>query len=229
MPLLILQAVCKQYGAPDAAAAVRVLDGVSLTVEAGEALAVVGPSGCGKSTLLNIVGGLDRPTSGTVTLDGRELGRLSEEALADVRNARIGFVFQQHHLLPQCTVLENVLIPTLAVRRSRAERQADAERAEALLARVGLATRRHHRPGLLSGGESQRAAVVRALINRPRLLLADEPTGSLDRAGARALGDLLTDLNRDEGVALIIVTHNLELAGRMGTVYTLDNGRLMAG
>jgi lipoprotein-releasing system ATP-binding protein len=225
-PVLELTAICKVYGAPDSPAALRVLDGISLRVEAGESLAVVGPSGCGKSTLLNIIGGLDRPTSGTVMLDGRDLGLLSEDALAGLRNGLIGFVFQQHHLLPQCTVLENVLLPTLATRRSRAQRQADAGRAEALLERVGLADRRNHRPGLLSGGESQRAAVVRALINRPRLLLADEPTGSLDHASARALGDLLVELNRAEGIALVVVTHSPELAGRMGAGYALADGRL---
>jgi ABC-type lipoprotein export system ATPase subunit len=164
-----------------------------------------------------------------VTLDGRDLGLLSEDALAGLRNGLIGFVFQQHHLLPQCTVLENVLLPTLATRRSRAQRQADTGRAEALLERVGLADRRNHRPGLLSGGESQRAAVVRALINRPRLLLADEPTGSLDHASARALGDLLVELNRVEGIALVVVTHSPELAGRMGAGYALADGRLTRG
>jgi ABC-type lipoprotein export system ATPase subunit len=225
-PVLELKAVCKEYDAPDSPTPLRVLDGIGLRVDAGESLAVVGPSGCGKSTLLNIIGGLDRPTSGTVTLEGRDLVGLSEDALADLRNSLIGFVFQQHHLLPQCTVLENVLLPTLAARRSRAQRQADAARAETLLERVGLADRRNHRPGQLSGGESQRAAVVRALINRPRLLLADEPTGSLDHASARALGDLLVALNRAEGVALVVVTHSLELAGRMGAGYALADGRM---
>ncbi len=226
MPLLELEDVCKHYGTAESPAAVRVLDGISLTVKAGESLAVVGPSGCGKSTLLNLIGGLDRPTSGSVTLNGKNLGQLNEELLAGIRSREIGFVFQQHLLLPQCTVLENVLIPTLVVPRSRAERQEDAARATALLERVGLADRHSQRPGRLSGGESQRAAVVRALINRPRLLLADEPTGSLDLASARALGDLLTELNQNDGLALVVVTHSMELAARLGSVCTLENGRL---
>ncbi len=226
MSLLELDAVCKQYGETGVPTAIRVLDGISLRVGAGASLAVVGPSGCGKSTLLNIMGGLDRPTAGSVKLDGQELGALPDEALARLRNRSVGFVFQQHHLLPPCTVLENVLIPTLAARRTRAERQADIERAEGLLERVGLADRRHHRPGCLSGGEAQRAAVVRALINRPRLLLADEPTGSLDQAAARSLGDLLVELHTAGGVTLIVVTHSRELAERMGTVHDLANGGL---
>jgi len=229
MPLLELESLCKRYGDLDTPAVIRVLDRISLTVDDGESLAIVGPSGCGKSTLLNLIGGLDRPTSGSVTLAGRELGRLPEEALADVRNREIGFVFQQHLLLPQCTVLENVLLPTLASRRSRAERRADADRARTLLARVGLGDRQNHRPAQLSGGESQRAAVVRALINQPRLLLADEPTGSLDAEAARMLGDLLAELNHDEGVTLLVVTHSVELAQRMTQVYRLENGRLERG
>ncbi len=226
MSHLELDAVCKQYGETGSPAAIRVLDGVSLRVETGASLAVVGPSGCGKSTLLNIMGGLDRPTTGSVRLDGRDLAALPEEALAHLRNREIGFVFQQHHLLPPCTVLENVLIPTLAGRRTRAGRREDTDRAESLLERVGLADRRHHRPGRLSGGEAQRAAVVRALINRPRLLLADEPTGSLDQAAARSLGDLLAELHADDGVTLIVVTHSRELADRMESVLELANGRL---
>jgi len=226
MSLLELDAVRKQYGEAGTPGAIRVLGGISLRVEAGASLAVVGPSGCGKSTLLNIMGGLDRPTAGSVKLDGQELASLPDEALARLRNRAIGFVFQQHHLLPPCTVLENVLVPTLAARRTRAERRADIERAEGLLERVGLADRRHHRPGRLSGGEAQRAAVVRALINRPRLLLADEPTGSLDQAAARSLGDLLAELHTADGVTLIVVTHSRELADRMETVHELVNGRL---
>ena len=226
MPLLELDAVSKHYGAADSPTCVRVLDGLNLRVEAGASLAIVGPSGCGKSTLLNIVGGLDRPTTGAIRLDGRDLGALLDAELAAIRNRTIGFVFQQHHLLPQCSVLENVLIPTLATRRSRPDRQADADRARDLLERVGLADRQHHRPGQLSGGESQRVALVRALINQPRLLLADEPTGSLDQTTAGDLANLLADLHADQGITLIVVTHSRELAARMGTLYTLDKGRL---
>src|SRR5262249_50685471 len=198
-------------------------------------LAIVGPSGSGKSTLLQIIGTLDRPTSGTVTLDNQDLNQLDELQLAAVRNREIGFVFQAHYLLPQCTVMENVLVPTLA---KSAQAAADAvpkqtesleARAEKLLKRVGLAERALHRPGELSGGERQRAAVVRALINRPRLLLADEPTGSLDHASAQQLGQLLIELNQEEAVTLIVVTHALELARRMKKVWRLSDGRLVQG
>ncbi len=226
MAYLELYAVSKRYGAADTPAAIDVLEGVSMTLDAGESMAVVGPSGCGKSTLLNLIGALDRPTAGSVRLDGEPLENLSEEQLAGIRNRKIGFVFQQHHLLPQCTVLENVLIPTLATRRTGAERSADADRAISLLDRVGLTERRDHRPGRLSGGEMQRTAVVRALINRPKLLLSDEPTGSLDQHSAQALGDLLAELNRTEHLALMVVTHSMELARRMHRIYRLENGSL---
>ncbi len=229
--LLRLTDVTRRYDAPDGgrAASIAVLAGVSLEVQCGESLAIVGPSGSGKSTLLQIIGTLDRPSSGTVLLDGQDLGRLDEEQLAKVRNQQIGFVFQAHYLLPQCTVLENVLVPTLAERtRDRAGAEAPAARAQRLLARVGLAGRLAHRPGQLSGGERQRVAVVRALINQPQLLLADEPTGSLDQGSAQQLAQLLLELNREEGVALIVVTHARDLAQRMGRVLELKNGRLSA-
>jgi lipoprotein-releasing system ATP-binding protein len=222
-PLLELRAVCKRYG--EGPAAVDVLGGVDLTLEAGASLAVLGPSGCGKSTLLNCIGTLDRPTSGEVLLEGADWQRLAPLAIARLRARRIGFVFQLHHLLPQCTVLENVLLPTLADPASHGPEA--AERAERLLERVGLSARRHHRPGELSGGERQRAAVVRALINRPALLLADEPTGSLDAASAESLGDLLAGLNREEGVTLIVATHSPELARRMARTGRIHAGRLL--
>ena len=223
--LLELHDVVKTYESPGGGPPTTVLDGVSLRVQAGESLAVVGPSGSGKSTLLNIIGALDRPTSGRVVLDGRDLATLGETALAEVRNRQIGFVFQLHHLLPQCTVLENVLVPTLPGGSG-----GDAEaRARALLERVGLADRLAYFPGQLSGGERQRVAVVRALINQPRLLLADEPTGSLDRASAENLADLLAGLNREQGVTLIMVTHAPHLARRMGRVLELRDGRLVPG
>jgi ABC-type lipoprotein export system ATPase subunit len=201
-----------------------VLRDVNLTVAPGESLAIVGPSGCGKSTLLNIIGTLDRPTAGSVALDGHDLAQLSDKQLAAVRNQRIGFIFQAHHLLPQCTVLENVLVPTLA---PGSKTDGAEERARRLLDRVGLGHRLDHRPGQLSGGERQRAAVVRALINRPALLLADEPTGALDRASSDNLATLLTELNREENVALIVVTHAPELAAKMGTTYELVDGSLV--
>ncbi len=244
-PLLQLTGVIKRYLSLGTTNPVPVLDGISLTVAPGETLAIVGPSGSGKSTLLQIIGTLDRPTSGEVLLDGKNLAALDDVQLATVRNRQIGFVFQSHYLLPQCTVMENVLVPTLAAvgqasRLSPSEkineksetgatpvlRETPTARAERLLKRVGLAERLHHRPGQLSGGERQRVAVVRALINQPQLLLADEPTGALDHASAAALGQLLVELNKEEGVTLIVVTHALELAKRMGRVLTLSDGRL---
>ncbi len=225
-PLLRLQHITRRYDGPGGGGALTVLDGVSLEVGRGEALAIVGPSGSGKSTLLQIIGTLDRPTSGEVALDGRDLGQLDEAGLAEVRNRQFGFVFQAHYLLPQCTVLENVLVPSL-VCKDRAIRLEAGPRAERLLARVGLGDRLSHRPGQLSGGERQRVAVVRALINQPKLLLADEPTGALDQASAAGLGQLLLELNREDGVTLIVVTHSRELAQRMGRVLDLKNGKLV--
>jgi lipoprotein-releasing system ATP-binding protein len=225
-PLLNLVNITRRYDSPDGAGALTVLDQVSLEVAHGEALAIIGPSGSGKSTLLQIIGTLDRPTSGTVSLDGQDLSGLDDPQIAEVRNRQVGFVFQAHYLLPQCTVWENVLVPTLACSDAALRKGAD-ERADRLLKRVGLAERKSHRPGELSGGERQRVAVVRALINQPQLLLADEPTGSLDHASAQSLGQLLLDLNREEGVTLIVVTHALELARRMGRVLELKDGRLL--
>jgi len=222
-PLLELRAVTKRYG--EGPTAVDVLGGVDLVLERGASLAVLGPSGCGKSTLLNCIGTLDRPTSGEVLLDGADWQRLAPAEIARLRAHRIGFVFQLHHLLPQCTVWENVLLPTLA--DPTAPDPEAPERAARLLERVGLSARRNHRPGELSGGERQRAAVVRALINRPALLLADEPTGSLDAASAESLGDLLAGLNREEGVTLIVATHSPELAARMARTGRLHEGRLL--
>jgi lipoprotein-releasing system ATP-binding protein len=224
--LLRLTRVTKRYDAPDKADGLMVLNEVSFDLTRGESLAIVGPSGSGKSTLLNIIGTLDRPTSGSVSLNGQDLGALEDQQLADVRNSQIGFVFQSHYLLPQCTVLENVLVPTLATDEAAARDDA-SERAGRLLKRVGLGQRMSHRPGELSGGERQRVAVVRALINQPQLLLADEPTGSLDQTSARDLGQLLLELNREEGVTLIVVTHARELAQRMGRVLELKEGRLV--
>lgn len=224
--MLELIDVVKEYSAPSAGDNLKVLDGVSLKVEKGTSLAVVGPSGSGKSTLLNIIGGLDRPTSGKVMLDGSDLGSLGDHQLSRVRNLKIGFVFQLHHLLPQLTVLENVLVPTLAG-MTKSDRNEDAQRAESLLERVGLADWIGHRPGELSGGQMQRVAVVRALINEPSLLLADEPTGSLDKAASENIADLLVELNETDGVTLIAVTHSTELADRMGKVFKISDGKLI--
>ena len=189
----------------------------------GESIAIVGPSGCGKSTLLNIIGTLDQPTTGKVMLDGQDLNTLDGNALAALRNREIGFIFQSHHLLPQCTVMENVLVPTLAHGQTTAT---DEELGRRLLERVDLGDRLAHRPGQLSGGERQRVAVVRALINQPKLLLADEPTGALDQAIADKLGQLLVELNQEENVTLITVTHSGDLANRMARTLELMDGHL---
>ena len=223
--LLRLTEVSKRYESPTGAEAVSVLRDISIEIGRTESVAVVGPSGSGKSTLLNIIGTLDRPTSGQVLLDGQDLSQLDDLRLATVRNREIGIIFQAHHLLPQCTVLENVLVPTLAS-QDAGLRNGAGERAKRLLDKVGLGARLTHRPGQLSGGERQRVAVVRALINQPKLLLADEPTGALDRASAQNLADLLVQLNREEGVTLVVVTHALDLAKRMGRVLELRDGRL---
>ncbi|MGE4180094.1 MAG: ABC transporter ATP-binding protein [Limisphaerales bacterium] len=223
-----LRGVGKNYAGAEGGAVVRVLRDVDLTVARGEAVALVGPSGSGKTTLLNILGTLDRADSGQVLLEGQDLGALDEAGLAAVRNRKVGFVFQSHHLLPHLTVLENVLIPTLPL-EDGAVRTAAPDRARKLLARVGLGDRVGHRPGQLSGGECQRVAVVRAMINQPRILLADEPTGALDHTNARELSALLRELNREEGVTLVVVTHSSELARDMGRVLVFSEGRLREG
>jgi ABC-type lipoprotein export system ATPase subunit len=223
--LLELKNVVKHYESPGSMGP-QVLKGVDLRILPGETVAVVGPSGSGKTTLLNIIGALDRPTSGRVQLEGADLASLKEEELSHIRNRKIGFVFQLHHLLPQCTVLENVLVPALVDGDASAIRQ-KADRAHRLLERAGLGDRLEYRPGHLSGGERQRVALVRALINSPQLLLADEPTGSLDRSGSDRMADLLVELNREEGTALIIVTHAENLAERMDRLFELRDGLLV--
>jgi len=201
-----------------------VLRECSLELSQGENVAILGPSGSGKSTLLHIIGTLEEPSGGTVTLGGQNPFELREPALADFRNKKIGFVFQEHHLLPQLSVLENVLAPALAHGRPSQETQ---ERARMLLDRVGLAARLEHRPAELSGGERQRVAVARALIHAPDLLLADEPTGNLDRTNARGIGELLLDLQQQENTMLIAVTHSVELAETFQRRVELDDGRLV--
>lgn len=225
-PILQLEHVSKRYDNTAAVPGPEVLQDVSLSVNPGESLAVVGPSGSGKTTLLNLIGALDRPSTGRVLLDGDHLAELNESQRADLRNRKVGFVFQSHHLLPQCTVLENVLIPTL-VNRDKAGRNETASAAKELLDRVGLSDRLSYRPGQLSGGERQRVAVVRALINQPKLLLADEPTGSLDTDASDELAQLLVELNRGQNVTLIMVTHDRSLATRMDRVLTLLGGTLV--
>ena len=222
---MLLQAenVTHEFERPAGHAPLRVLDQVSFELDQGQSLAIVGPSGSGKSTLLNLVGGLDQPTSGCVHFDGTELATLDDKALAAFRNQDVGFVFQLHHLLPQCTVLENVLVPAMATGKPSAQTVA---RATELLDRVGLAEFAESWPAQLSGGERQRVAVVRALINRPRLLLADEPTGALDAETGEKLVELLLELQKADDVALIVVTHAPQLARRMDTAMTLQNGAL---
>jgi len=225
--MLELTNVCKRYDTAPQQEPDYVLKDISWRIEKGDSAAITGPSGSGKSTLLNIIGTLDRPSAGEVLLDGRDLSQLDEVELAAIRNMEIGFVFQLHHLLPQCTVLENVLVPTLATPRTNNKNA--VERAHQLLERIGLSQRLGYRPGQLSVGQRQRVAVARALINRPKLLLADEPTGSLDRTASETLMALLVELNRDENVTLIVATHSMELADRMDRVWTLTGGKLLSG
>jgi lipoprotein-releasing system ATP-binding protein len=221
---LLVENVVKEFPTP--AEPLRVLSGVSLQMHSGENLAILGPSGSGKSTLLHIIGGLDRPTSGTVTLDGQDPFALDERALAHFRNRNIGFIFQDHHLLPQLNVLENVLLPTIAEGKPD---EATIQRARDLLDRVGLSERLTHRPAELSGGERGRVAVARSLIRSPVLLLADEPTGNLDRRSASAVGELLLELQKQENTMLIVVTHSLELAALLSRRAELDDGKLVSG
>lgn len=223
-PLLVLDGVTKTYPDLARAGAPPVLQALSMTLHAGTTIALTGPSGSGKSTLLNLMGTLDTPDAGEIRLRGHSLRHATDTERARIRNADIGFVFQLHHLLPHLTVMENILLPCLAHASS-----ADApttHRARDLLAEMGLADRVHHRPGQLSGGERQRVAVARALIREPMLLLADEPTGSLDHANAVTLVDLLCRLHRTRGVTVVLATHDPALAARMQTRYRLRDGGL---
>jgi len=220
---MTVQNLDKDY--PTRSGPLPVLRGINLTLGRGEAIAVMGPSGSGKSTLLHILGTLDNPTRGTVSLEGSNPFTLSEPDLARFRNRKIGFVFQDHHLLPQCTVFENVLLPTLVnADRPTAEVEKDAI---ALLERVGLAKRLTHLPAELSGGERQRVAVARALIQKPLLLLADEPTGNLDRKNAQAIGQLLLELHHEQQTILIVVTHSAELAALLPRRQEMNDGMLV--
>ena len=228
MSLLELQGVARSFGGSGDSATTEVLRGISLVLDEGEALAIVGPSGCGKTSLLNLIGGLDQPDEGSIRLGGRDLAQLNAEELAAMRAEDLGFVFQAHHLLPQCTALENVLVPSLVCTDANLQGSAP-ERARALLDRVGLGERHDHFPAQLSGGEAQRVAVVRALINQPRLILADEPTGSLDGESAQQLGDLLLEVHAEQGTALVVVTHSNQLAERIGRQLSLRGGRVEAG
>jgi ABC-type lipoprotein export system ATPase subunit len=205
---------------------VQVLSGINLRVEPAQTISIVGPSGSGKTTLLNLIGGLDRPTSGKIKLNQKNLASLKNGELARLRNQRVGFVFQLHYLLPQCTVLENVLLPTLAMRQTETEQKQACKRAMDLLERTQMTRYAESRPGQLSGGQRQRVAVVRALINHPDILLADEPTGSLDADTAGQLTDLLLELNQSESVALVIATHSRRLARKTQRQFNLDHQTL---
>jgi lipoprotein-releasing system ATP-binding protein len=221
--VMLVQAVGLEKRYVDGPAVVCVLEGLDLAVAAGERIAVVGASGVGKSTLLHLLGALDRPTGGQLLFDGADLFARPEPELAAFRNREIGFVFQFHHLLPDFTALENVMLPALIARQPAAAARA---RAVELLERVGLGARLLHRPGELSGGEQQRVAVARAVMQRPRLLLADEPTGNLDPATGDGVQQLLIELNQEHGSTLVVATHNDRLAGAMGRTLRLADGRL---
>lgn len=202
---------------------VKAVDGLSLELRPGSSLAVIGPSGAGKSTLLHLLGGLDRPTSGQVLIDGADIYAMSDKGRAHVRNRQVGFVFQSYHLLPEFTAIENVILPALVGARSKG--QGARERAKQLLRSVGLADRIDHRPGELSGGESQRVAIARALMNAPGVLLCDEPTGNLDSATSGAIYDLLFGLKASSGMSLLIVTHDENLSARTDAVLRMRDGR----
>ena len=220
--LLQLKHLSKAYGDQASDNHQVVLDDVSLDIELGQRIAVTGPSGSGKTTLLNMAGSLDKPDQGQVFYKDKDITGLSGRGLEQFRNQAVGFVFQQHHLLPQFTLFENVLLPTLPNKNTKEA----GTRAEDLIKRTGLWDHRNKKPAELSGGESQRTAVVRALINNPAILLADEPTGSLDHENSSQLFDMLIEFSRTDEVTLVVVTHSRELARRMDTVYKLQSGKL---
>ncbi|MFS6937108.1 lipoprotein-releasing ABC transporter ATP-binding protein LolD [Neisseria animaloris] len=213
--------VCKSYN--DGALNVQVLNGLSFQMSEGQSVSIIGASGSGKSTLLHILGGLDMPTSGSVNLMGHDLGKMNQKQLGDLRNQYLGFVYQFHHLLPEFSALENVMMPLLIGKKPKPEAEAQAA---AMLEKVGLKQRMLHRPSELSGGERQRAAIARALVTRPKCLLADEPTGNLDRKNAQNVLDMMLDLKNELGTSLIVVTHDDELAARFDRVMTMTDGRL---
>jgi lipoprotein-releasing system ATP-binding protein len=222
--MLVATHLAKRYDT--ARGGVPIIDDVSLEVARGDAIAIMGPSGCGKSTLLYILGALERPSAGTVTLDGKNPFDLDDAAQAAFRNAHVGFVFQDHLLLPQLSALDNVIAPSL-VSATPEPAAAVRERARTLLTQVGLADRLDHRPGELSGGERQRVAIARALIQKPSLLLCDEPTGNLDRTSAEAIADLLANLQKSHNTMLVVVTHSPALAARFPRRYELTDRKLV--
>ena len=219
--ILACEAVCKNYY--DGQLNVQVLDNLTLQVDKGRSIGIVGASGCGKSTLLHILGGLDKPTSGRVSLMGQDLSQLSQKQLSGLRNQYLGFVYQFHHLLPEFSALENVMMPLLIGKRPKEQAR---ERALLMLEKVGLKNRVQHRPGELSGGERQRAAIARALVTDPACLLADEPTGNLDRKNALNILDMMMELKQELGTALVVVTHDDEMAARFDRVLNMTDGAL---
>ncbi len=223
--MLKLENITKYYEVPETAIRRTVLDELSLEVASGDRIAILGPSGSGKSTLLNVMSSLDLPNSGNVNFDGEEISKFTSEQLAQFRNKKIGFVFQSHHLLPQLSLLENVLLPYLPEKDKLVKKEAE-KRALDLLEFVGLSEQIHQRPGQMSGGECQRAAVVRALIHQPKLILADEPTGSLDKASAEQLAKLFVRINEEQAVTLVVVTHSEELAQYMNRVCRIEDGKI---
>lgn len=222
--ILQLKNISKGYGDPSKSNFRKVLDGLNLEVDTNQKIAIAGPSGSGKTTLLNLIGTLDQPNSGEIFFNGKKITGYSQEELAHFRNRELGFVFQMHHLLPQCTLWENVLLPVLPIKKVVGKEE--KAWAEHLLRKVGIWEQRFQKPSELSGGECQRTAVVRALINKPQLILADEPTGALDEQNANNLADLLNHLSGEEGISMLVVTHSSELASQMDQVYHLKNGKL---
>jgi len=220
-PVLLARGLGRDFN--EGASTLTVLDGLDLAIAKGECIAIVGASGSGKTTLLQILGGLDRPSRGSVAIDGKDIHVLDEAARGELRNRTMGFIYQFHHLLPEFSALENVAMPLLIRRVPVAEAR---RQAEALLQKVGLGARLEHRPHQLSGGERQRAAVARALVTLPLIVFADEPTGNLDGRNAEQVFELMLQLNREHGTSLVIVTHDLRLASRMDRVWLLENGRL---
>ena len=223
--MIKLDKISKHYPNASGLLVHKVLNDISFEIMKGDSMAIVGPSGCGKSTLLNLIGTLDLPTSGNIIFDGIEISSLDDKKLSSLRNQKIGFIFQMHHLLPQLNVLENVILPALPNSSKKQVKEA-TQRAIELLTEVGLGDHIYKFPGQLSGGECQRVAVVRALINEPDIILADEPTGSLDHDSAEQIGNLLVDLQMKRNLALVIVTHSFDLANKMKIKYSLVNGQL---
>lgn len=224
--MLKLEEVSKSYANESGTAERKILENLGLEINRGERIAIVGPSGSGKTTLLNLIGALDRPDSGKIIFEGRDISHLSDKELATFRNTRIGFVFQLHHLLPQLSLLENILLPTLTDKKLRGNDT--MERAIRLTTRLGIEGLAQQKPSELSGGECQRTAVARALINKPDLLLADEPTGALDHHSAVNLVKLLVELSREEKMTLVVVTHSLEVAREMDKIYRMEDGILVS-